>query len=86
MTTRYYYVNSQNTIILFEDIDFWPKINLILYPLKTRQPYYHIGDISHTSQVVPPPLSDQRPTDPLLAAVANNSPMISLNKCGHNNV
>ena len=30
--------------------------------------------------------TNDRPTDPLLAAVANNSPMISLNKCGHNNV
>ena len=26
------YINSQNTIISFEDIDLWPKIYLILYP------------------------------------------------------
>ena len=31
MITRHY-VNSQNTIIYFEDIDFWPKIYLMLYP------------------------------------------------------
>ena len=27
-----HYVNSQNTIISFEHVDFWPKIFLILYP------------------------------------------------------
>jgi hypothetical protein len=31
LMTRHY-VSSQNTIISFEDIDFWPKIFLILYP------------------------------------------------------
>ena len=31
LTTRHY-VNLQNTIISFEDIDFWPRIYLIWYP------------------------------------------------------
>ena len=37
MTTRYY-INLQNTISSFKNIDFRPKIYLILYP---SHPYYH---------------------------------------------
>ena len=31
--TTHHYINSQNTIIFFEDIDFWPKIYLIYNPI-----------------------------------------------------
>ena len=40
--TARHYVNSKNTILFFEYVDFWAKIYLILYPfLENQQPVFH---------------------------------------------
>ena len=55
MTTRHY-VKSQNTIISFEGIDFWPRIFLILYPsIENSTTHITIID-AHSAHLAPTPL------------------------------
>ena len=54
-TTRHY-VKSQNTIISFEDINFWPEIFPFLHPFPENSTTYITMVDPHSAHLAPTPL------------------------------